>query len=123
MSISARLAALEPDLPSQATGNPEVKIYRALLAQVGEDDPVVTVLENSLGIIRWTRQSAGVYYGVGPSQGFFPVGKTAVLMNTGLGVQAIQQSSQSLLIIDTISEGVPTDGLLLRTFVQILVYP
>lgn len=38
------------------------KVYTALLSQTGTDDPVATVLENTLGVtITWSRTSSGDY--------------------------------------------------------------
>lgn len=39
------------------------QIYRANITQNGTDAPEVTVFENSLGSIVWTRSSEGIYYG------------------------------------------------------------
>lgn len=39
------------------------KVYTAVLTQDDTDDPVVKVLENTIGNIVWTRDSQGVYYG------------------------------------------------------------
>ena len=46
------------------TGNAPYKVYTALLTQSGGDDPVATVLENTLGgEVVWTRDNLGVYLG------------------------------------------------------------
>jgi hypothetical protein len=39
------------------------KIYKGLLTQSSTDNPTVRVLENTLGDIAWTRDSAGAYTG------------------------------------------------------------
>ena len=46
-----------------ATGSGSYKKYVATLSQSNTNDPVVTVLENTLGTLVWTRDSAGWYYG------------------------------------------------------------
>ena len=54
--------------------NIKPKIYKALLTQSGTNDPVATVLENTLGRhIDWIRGSAGFYYATN-----FPQDKTLV---------------------------------------------
>jgi hypothetical protein len=59
-------------------GNPiptaNYKIYRALLTQTGTSAPVANVLENTLGNIVWSRESAGNYYGT--LNNAFPIDKT-----------------------------------------------
>lgn len=58
-----------------------VKVYRALLTQVGTDAPVATVSENSLGgAVVWTRAEAGVY--IGTLVGAFTPNKTFPLVGT-----------------------------------------
>ena len=55
------------------TYQPVYKVYTALLTQSGEDDPVATVLENTLGNIVWSRQNIGQY--IGTLAGAFVVNK------------------------------------------------
>jgi hypothetical protein len=61
----------------EAAGRP-YKIYSALLNETGPNDPVATILENTIGDIVWTRSSAGDY--VGTLAGAFAVNKTAVIL-------------------------------------------
>ena len=42
---------------------PNYKIYKVLISQSGENAPTVTILENTLGNIVWTRNSTGTYLG------------------------------------------------------------
>ena len=46
------------------------KVYSAYLIQNGSNDPVVTVLQNTIGDIVWTRDSTGYY--IGTLSGAFP---------------------------------------------------
>jgi len=39
------------------------KVYAALFNQTGTDNPIVTILENTVGYIIWTRNSVGTYSG------------------------------------------------------------
>ena len=49
-------------LVSGSTGGSSALIYRALLQQVGTDDPTVTVLENTLGVVpTFARTQQGLY--------------------------------------------------------------
>ncbi len=53
---------------------PAYKVYSAWISQSGTDAPTVTVLENKIGEIVWTRDQAGNYYGT--LAGVFPEEKT-----------------------------------------------
>ena len=53
-----------------------VKTYKALVSQAGTAAPTVTILQNTLGDIVWTRFGAGIY--IGTLNGAFPTEKTAM---------------------------------------------
>lgn len=56
------------------------KIYRALMTQAGGDDPVVEVLENTLGQnINWVRSAQGTY--TGTFNNYLPEEKTFLMIN------------------------------------------
>ena len=60
---------------------PNYKVYTALLTQAGEDAPVPTVLENTLGeTLSYTRTDVGTY--VIATTGIFPQNKTWAVINT-----------------------------------------
>lgn len=59
------------------------KSYVALMSQTGTAAPTAVELENSLGIITWTRVSAGLYNGT--LSGAFPITKTFALSVQGSG--------------------------------------
>jgi len=72
---------------------PTYKVYTALLSQAGEDAPVPTVLENTLGeTLSYTRTDEGTY--VITTTGIFPQNKTWAVINTpsyqGSGPFALQ---------------------------------
>ena len=51
------------ELESLLTDGIGVKVYKALITQSGTDDPVATILENTLGAIPvWSRDGIGQYY-------------------------------------------------------------
>lgn len=62
------------------------KSYVALMSQTGTAAPTAIELENSLGNIVWTRNSAGVYYGT--LSGAFPITRTFTLSINGGGYDA-----------------------------------
>lgn len=53
------------------------KVYTALLTQTGENAPVATVLENTIGDIVWSRTDVGVYFAT--LSGAFPINKTFII--------------------------------------------
>lgn len=72
-----------------------MKRYEAILNQSGQNAPVATVLENSLGgEIVWTRSSVGQY--IGTLAGAFPIGKTTAFRGDGQGGEAGTQTSLEL---------------------------
>lgn len=58
------------------------QVYRAEFSQVGEDDPVINIFENNIGLIEWTYISDGVYQGY--LDGAFKDNRTFVLCNNGV---------------------------------------
>lgn len=56
---------------------PDYKVYRALISQSGVGAPTATVLENTLGNIIYTYDSAGQY--IGTLTGGFTNNKTSIL--------------------------------------------
>jgi len=62
------------------SGDGSYKSYVALLTQSGTSAPTVTILENTLGTIVWTRLSAGNYYGT--LSDAFVAGKTIIVGNS-----------------------------------------
>lgn len=113
------------------------KVYVALLTQGGTNNPTAIVLENSLGAaITWTRSSEGVYLGVS-SKAIFDMNKTftMILGNTLVGATdnetieiGIFRNSDIDVVVFTIKEVFGPviendDDLLLRTPVEIRVYP
>ena len=111
------------------------KIYSALLTQSGTTDPVVTIIENTLGIITINRDSTG-RYSVN-SSGLFTSNKTIVYINTITssagpygGYASISNNSQNTIYIDTTKVigsggGIPgtgTDTVLNNTSFEVRVY-
>jgi hypothetical protein len=114
------------------------KVYRALLTQSGTDDPVATVLENSLGgDVVWTRDTTGFYFGT--LAGAFPIDKTLANIrdnnNGGNGgdfdflIYRSVVDDPNSMIVDTLGVVLTDnsvnrgDSLLTNTAVEILVYP
>jgi hypothetical protein len=106
------------------------KVFTCTLTQTGTSDPVVTLLENTIGTINITRDgSAGRY--LAASSGLFTTNKTAVFINTitssagpSGGFASISSSSINSIYIDT-SKVIPfsgSDNVLLNTAFEIRVY-
>ena len=113
-------------------GNPVPKVYRALLTQTGTDDPVATVLENTLGgAVVWTYSDVGVY--IGTLTGAFTANKVAASIpaaTTGndfvTGIAVVRRASDDTVLVKTagvtdLTAGL--DGVLNASPIQILVYP
>jgi hypothetical protein len=107
------------------------KVYVALVTQLGTDAPTVIVLESTLsGTPAWTRLSTGIYRCT--LAGEFTQDKTVMLVNqTYLDTRsgAIQVTANSGLSPDVVQlvsfnrSFVEADDLLVRTAVEIRVYP
>ena len=111
------------------------KIYAALLTQSGENNPVATVLYNTLyNDITWTRMGTGQYNCNAPS-GTFVDNKTGVLINNVepnflplSGKHITSYLNASYLV--TVTTGLPqqeggtgaSDGILLKTYIEIKVF-
>lgn len=118
--------------PLGTGGTASYSSYVAVLTQSGEDAPVATVLENTIGAIVWTRTSAGSYSGTLASA--FPSGRTIVLPGSytiaAIGgqwagtIMCVPQDNNSIFIqaisLDGVSDDAfPVDGMP----IEIRVYP
>ena len=98
------------------------KVYVAILDQTGTNNPVVTILENTLGTINITRSSTGEY--TIASSGLFTLNKTSFDITPIQGF--IKQTP--LNDVNTIgfetrnTSNVTTDGLLISKKLEIRVY-
>jgi hypothetical protein len=102
------------------------KKYIALISQTGTADPMVSILENTIGDIIWTRISSGSYQGV--LTGAFPDDfKTFLTINQNLqnvgGVNYISWFDGDTIQIDTLdSTFTSNDTLLAYTTIEIRTY-
>jgi hypothetical protein len=105
------------------------KVYSALLSQNGTNDPVATVMQNTLGAnVIWTRTSTGVY--LGTCVGLLTVGQTIIFSqgNNSLVNQiypSINTPGDDVTIeTGSIDNATPLwlDDVLGNTFVEIRVY-
>jgi hypothetical protein len=102
------------------------KKYIATVSQTGTADPTVTVLENTIGDIVWTRNAVGVYQGV--LTGAFPDDfKTYLMINqntqSGGQINYINWFDASTIEIATLDTTfTPDDSLLLNTTIEIRTY-
>jgi len=91
--------------------------YVGILNQLDDNNPIATVLENSIGNIIWTRTDAnGNFKGTLP--GAFPQAKTVVLLGQ-VGVTAQAGTFDP----DFIYLAVQYDNILIDTAIVIEVYP
>lgn len=110
---------------------PVPKAYHALLTQTAANNPVVTVLNNTVGAIVWTRVGAGTFQAT--LAGAFPPLKTLVLVGAGATTDGVLGPSiaaagsvtnaNNFQILTADFAGNSVDGELLNTPVEILVFP
>jgi len=113
------------------------KVYTALITQTGENAPVATVLENTIGNLIWTRSSAGSYdltlVGAFPSDDkLFSIITSGMVLHMNLYVVLTRNGPDSItiqskaIIIDFAGEEVsdiPLDDYLLNFPFEIRIYP
>lgn len=99
-------------------GTSTYKVYVALLTQTGTNNPIVTVLENTLGQVNVVRNTAGNYSFV--SNGLFLQNKTTI------NHKSVVSDDANYVMISYISSVNSIDFTTYDTFVQsdnILSYP
>lgn len=84
-------------------GTSTYKVYTALLTQIGTNNPVATVLENTVGSIIWTRDSTGTY--VGTLTGAFTTDKTFLLTSQTQGKIVIGRPNVNTLVLYSYNSG------------------
>lgn len=113
-----------------ALGGTSYKVYTALLTQSGENAPVATVLENTLGgEVVWTHDGsgdAGMF--LGTLSNAFTTGKTAVIINSvkslnGMLIFHEYVDANSIRVVTGLQGADPILGVLENTFIEIRVYP
>lgn len=122
--------------PTQGTIIPSTPIpqiynvYSALLTQTGTNNPVATILNNTIGTITWVRNATGAYEG-NYTPGF-PLEKTTLTINTAYNnmmfylanFETGEPSTQVLLkTYETAGDPLSiNDGLLYYAFIEIRIY-
>jgi hypothetical protein len=106
------------------------KVFTCTLTQTGTSDPVVTLLENTIGTINITRDGSAGRYLVA-SSGLFTANKTSFFINTMTttsgpygGFASISTNNINFMYIDT-SKVIPfvaSDSVLYNTLFEIRVY-
>jgi len=101
------------------------KKYIANITQVGIADPVLTILENTIGDIVWTRIGAGQYDGV--LVGAFPTASNVYAIIQSFNIYSahisIYNADPDTLQIFTLDNTyAPVDGVLFNTTIEIRVY-
>lgn len=113
------------DLQDSISSGGDYKVYRAILNQTGTSDPVATVLENTVGNIAWTRDSAGYY--IGTLTGVFLLNKTFILtpfveLNQFEDKVYIYRENNDVIALRSYLGGTQDDGLINHFPIEILVY-
>jgi hypothetical protein len=105
-----------------ATGGSGVKIYRALISQSEPNDPMVIVLENTLGTIVWTREGGSSgdasWDFIGTLTGAFTEDKTFIL-------EGVDQAGSDPRLFRLNSDIIAISGgyFMTKVSIQIMVYP
>lgn len=100
------------------------KKYVGLITQTSNSDPTITVLENNIGNIIFTRDNTGEY--IGTLIGAFPEDKTFVLFSNydpAANYSASWYDEDTIQINTQNSGGTPIDGALSKNTLEIRVYP
>jgi hypothetical protein len=79
------------------------KIYSAIFNQSLSNAPVMTVLENTVGSVVWTRSQTGLY--TGRLTGAFPLGKVSVILSQGSGTSRLAGHSPDANVVQIASMG------------------
>jgi hypothetical protein len=99
------------------------KKYIATVSQTSTSDPTVTVLENTIGDIVWTRFAVGNY--AGTLVGAFPdADKTYLIVgqNNGNFYNLGWTTTDDLILLSSDPANISTDGLLNNTTIEIRTY-
>jgi hypothetical protein len=100
------------------------KSYVALISQTGTAAPTVTILENTIGDIVWSRNGLGAYSGT--LTGAFPSGKVICLSNQidMPTMTLLLRKNNDIISINTGTPGTTTiaDNILDNTSIEIRVY-
>jgi uncharacterized protein (TIGR02145 family) len=111
-----------------ATGaTPAYKVYSALISQAGTGAPTVTVLENTIGNIVWSRATGGDYRGT--LTGAFTPNKTMVFASRQAGgpsagyMFASRLSNDAVFMTSGSVVGGPGDDYISEASIEIRVYP
>ena len=108
---------------------PKYKVYTALLSQSGTSNPTVIVLENTIGTVTVTRNSAGVYYlSSSAFNGFSSNNKVVVFLLNGQSTTGLYQAKyvppiSTVQLASLNTSNIATDSLLDSASIEIRVYP
>jgi hypothetical protein len=113
------------ELAENSSTQTSYKVYTALLTQEGENDPVATILENTLDFtITWTYNGIGNYDGI--SSEAFDKNKTFIIIGKGQSsspVFAIVSLDNQSIKIRTYDDSLEdSDNVLLYTPIEIRIY-
>ena len=100
------------------------KIYIALIDQAGTAAPTATILENTIGTVTLARSAVGLYT---VSNALFVLGKTVSLISGAgtpgnMNVYSAYNNAAGAIQVTTHTNSVSSDGVLLRSSIEIRVY-
>ncbi len=111
----------------ESISNP-YKVYTAYLMQEGANDPIATVLQNTLGVdLTWTRDDSGLYYAT-RSEGefvietFFAQAQLSHYCDPYTVYVDIKDAQLDTIILSTYSSSGIQEDLAGKLFIEIRVY-
>lgn len=101
------------------------KVYTAMISQVSTSAPTVTVMENTIGAIVWTRSGVGTY--LGTLVGAFTASKTLPIVSNNANInnnikELLTRASSDVVQLQTYSNTVLADGTISNMTIEIRVY-
>ena len=102
------------------------KVYAATFTQSGTNDPVVNILDNTVGNINWVYDSSGIYNGYLDNGfiNFHTISFSFGMENDAVRYGTLLKISNGQIILYTKDSDFNTqDDLLNNTFIEFKVYP
>ena len=123
ITVDTAYADMDAIIEVAAGGAASYSVYTALLSQSGTNDPVATVLQNTLGgTVMWGYSSVGNY--TATLANAFPANKTVVFLSWNGGIMGSNIDSESQITIYSYNDGGDPENEYIQTApIEIRVYP
>lgn len=105
ININTTINDVITQLNSLVTPSKPYKVYTALLTQLGTDDPIANVLENTIGEINFIRDDVGAYKVISPA-GLFTLNKVVFIIGERDGADA---NTTDGFMVTSMSENTETE--------------